>query len=199
MKNLVPILDFGHGGLINGVYQTAGKRSPEYDGKIIYEGVSNRWFGWNIMRKLALLGIPYYTTGITEEDMSLHDRVAAANKIYAVNPNAYLFSIHSNAGGGTGIEGFTSRGDTPSDPLAEMFLQDIQSCLPLERLRSDTTDGDLDKEADYQILKYTTGRAFLIELWFMDNRKDFDKLNDFELRDLVENVIVDTMVELYKG
>ena len=37
------ILDAGHGGLINGVYQTKGKRSPIWpDGRQLFEGVFNR-------------------------------------------------------------------------------------------------------------------------------------------------------------
>jgi hypothetical protein len=36
-------LDAGHGGLKNGVYQTAGKRSNHpVDGEVFYEGVNNR-------------------------------------------------------------------------------------------------------------------------------------------------------------
>ena len=37
------ILDNGHGGIINGVYQTAGKRSPIWaDGTQLFEGEFNR-------------------------------------------------------------------------------------------------------------------------------------------------------------
>ena len=33
------ILDAGHGGMINGKYQTKGKRSPVWeDGSVLYEG-----------------------------------------------------------------------------------------------------------------------------------------------------------------
>ncbi|MBK8079429.1 MAG: hypothetical protein IPK25_03525 [Saprospiraceae bacterium] len=37
------ILDNGHGGVINGIYQTSGKRSPNWNQGILYEGMFNRW------------------------------------------------------------------------------------------------------------------------------------------------------------
>jgi N-acetylmuramoyl-L-alanine amidase len=41
--NITVILDAGHGGIIDGVYQTHGKRSPIWeDGSQYFEGVGNR-------------------------------------------------------------------------------------------------------------------------------------------------------------
>ena len=43
MSRYTWLLDPGHGGFIDGVYQTAGKRSPEFpDGSRLYEGEFNR-------------------------------------------------------------------------------------------------------------------------------------------------------------
>ena len=43
MSRYTWLLDPGHGGFIDGVYQTAGKRSPEFpDGSQLYEGEFNR-------------------------------------------------------------------------------------------------------------------------------------------------------------
>ena len=40
---MIVILDAGHGGMIDGEYQTAGKRSPIWDdGSQYFEGVGNR-------------------------------------------------------------------------------------------------------------------------------------------------------------
>lgn len=38
------IIDEGHGGLIQGIYQTEGKRSPNFKelGGVLYEGIFNR-------------------------------------------------------------------------------------------------------------------------------------------------------------
>ena len=46
------ILDNGHGGVIDGVYQTKGKRSPKFEnGDVLYEGVFNR----RVVKKLSEL------------------------------------------------------------------------------------------------------------------------------------------------
>ena len=43
MSQYTWLLDPGHGGIIDGVYQTAGKRSPKFpDGSVLYEGSA----GW---------------------------------------------------------------------------------------------------------------------------------------------------------
>ena len=43
MSRYTWLLDPGHGGIIDGVYQTAGKRSPIFpDGSVLYEGEFNR-------------------------------------------------------------------------------------------------------------------------------------------------------------
>ena len=43
MSKYTWLLDPGHGGIIDGVYQTAGKRSPKFpDGSVLYEGEFNR-------------------------------------------------------------------------------------------------------------------------------------------------------------
>ena len=43
MSRYTWLLDPGHGGFIDGIYQTAGKRSPQFpDGSRLYEGEFNR-------------------------------------------------------------------------------------------------------------------------------------------------------------
>jgi len=49
-QKFIYLLDAGHGGLIDGKYTTAGKRSPIWDDdSVYYEGVGNR----DIRKKLA--------------------------------------------------------------------------------------------------------------------------------------------------
>ncbi|MBK8888090.1 MAG: hypothetical protein IPN46_16750 [Saprospiraceae bacterium] len=45
------ILDNGHGGVINGKYQTTGKRSPNWDKGVLFEGMFNRWVVNRIIEK----------------------------------------------------------------------------------------------------------------------------------------------------
>ncbi len=198
MQKLIPILDNGHGGIINGRYQTGGKRSPNWDMGVLYEGAFNRWIVNGIMMVLDQLQIPYYHVSPELRDVSLNARVARANKIYQENPNTYLLSIHANAGGGEGIEGFTSVGDTASDPIAERFLEVLENDLPKEKMRFDRySDGDRDKEANYRVLSKTNGRAILLELGFMDHPEDYKRLWDPWNRQEKINSIVHVIKELH--
>lgn len=193
---LTPIIDVGHGGMIGGVYQTPGKRSPKWEKGILYEGMANRWYGSRIIEKLDRRNVPYYPI-FYYQDISLGKRAQIANNYYKQNNNTYLFSIHANAGGGTGMEGYTTKGYTISDPLGEFFLSIYKKELPIF-LRTDLTDGDLDKEANFQILRDFIGRAFLIETSFMDNKKDYDLLWSEKFADQFATVTADAMEFLYK-
>ncbi|EAR15452.1 N-acetylmuramoyl-L-alanine amidase [Robiginitalea biformata] len=177
LKGLVPILDPGHGGIIGGKYQTSGKRSPNWDQGIIYEGAANRWIVNGVMALMDQLDLPYFNICPELRDVSLEARVRRANAIQVEHPNSYVLSIHHNAGGGTGFEGFTSKGDTPSDPVADRFLAQLEKDFPDETPRFDYySDGDRDKEVSYRILTGTSGRAVLLELGFMDHRNDYKRI-----------------------
>ena len=114
-------MDPGHGGIIDGVYQTAGKRSPAFpDGTVLFEGEFNR----DIVRMLLSLcsglkddgsqfksgGHPLWHPKEPEiidaidivdslEDISLRKRVTKANALHAEKKNCIYVSIHANAFG----------------------------------------------------------------------------------------------------
>ena len=193
----IVILDAGHGGMIAGQYQTAGKRSPNWTKGVLYEGAFNRWICNLIMRELDYAGVPYFHVSPELEDITLRKRVERANKIYRDNRSAYLLSIHANAGGGTGVEGFTSKGDTPSDEIAELFLCNFEEKFKDWKLRSDFYDGDRDKEKDYYVLKNTNCPAFLFECGFMDSKKDYAKLWSTAYQKQLSENLANTIKELY--
>ena len=197
MSKLIPILDNGHGGAINGIYQTSGKRSPNWELGVLYEGLFNRWIVNGVIKQLDALQIPYYHVSPELRDVSLNTRTIRANKIFKENPNTYLLSIHANAGGGTGLEGFTSIGETLSDEVAEVFLRNLKNDFPHEKMRPDYFDGDMDKERDYYILRNTSGRAVLLELGFMDHPADYKKLWDLWHQQSLVNSIVNSIKEMY--
>jgi N-acetylmuramoyl-L-alanine amidase len=92
------ILDFGHGGMLNGKYQTKGKRSPKWsDGTQLFEGVFNRGVGNKVARLLEWDNIDYDILVHEENDISLSERVRRANKIYSKRKDSILISIHANA------------------------------------------------------------------------------------------------------
>ena len=102
---MIVLLDPGHGGEINGVYQTRGKRSPIHkeDGFILYEGVNNREIVSKLKWAFLTHGIKFVDVVDTEEDKSLSERIKMANKIASETDEPCLYlSIHSNAAGKNG-------------------------------------------------------------------------------------------------
>jgi len=165
------LIDNGHGGLINGVYQTAGKRSPVWDdGTQLFEGEFNRAIVNQIIQELTKLKINYVNIAPEYWDVRLETRVNRANK-YSPTESFYL-SVHSNAGGGHGSEIFTSLGETKSDQIATIFGNEFIKKFPDRTLRTDFSDGDLDKERRFYVLTRTRMPAILTENFFMDNEEE---------------------------
>lgn len=188
MKNI--ILDFGHGGLdSNGNYTTAPAKMYKFpNGEVAYEGVLNRQIG-------GLLGI--YLKTNTElnvvttvkvcdpRDLSLSYRVGVAN---SYNPSDTIFvSIHSNASKNHNASGFsiyTTKGVTKSDKLATCIGEEVKKYynqLNL-KLRFDFSDEDLDKEADFYVLRKTRCPAVLLECLFFDYWDDYQLLKNPEFQ-----------------
>lgn len=173
------LLDSGHGGMINGVYQTAPWKMFAFKDQIAYEGVINRNVKNLLISKLN--GRAFIDLINSEEDISLSSRVSLANSIYHTTPNAVYFSIHSNASPdhtGTGFEVWTSKGQTYSDKIANVLCQEIKAEFTNIKFRSDSSDNDLDKESDFYVLHNTRCPAVLIENLFFDNYNDYLRLTD---------------------
>lgn len=194
---MIPIFDNGHGGMIGGIYQTAGKRSPKWSKGILYEGMFNRWVVNRLIEKCDREEIPYYNISSEYEDTSLQTRVNRADKIYDSNKNTYILSIHANAGGGQGIEGFTTIGKTAADPIADLFLSNLEKDMSSQKMRFDYTDGDKDKESNFYILKNAKAPAFLLECGFMDQDKDYNNLWDTSYLEVLVDSLFCTIKQLY--
>lgn len=197
---MLVLLDNGHGSLINGEYQTSGKRKDWQEHGIIYEGEFNRAIVNGIIEKLVLYQIPFVNIAPEYWDVSLQTRVKRANKY--PKKNCFYLSIHSNAGGGQGCEFFTSPGNTKSDAIATIFGEEFKKEFPGRRLRADFSDGDLDKEKRFYVLTKTRMPAVLTENFFMDNLQEFrDILNTTEGRrkiiDYHVNAILRTKIEVF--
>lgn len=166
------LLDNGHGGVIDGLYQTEGKRSPKWDdGAILYEGEFNRSIVNRLIEMLTADRVSYVNIAPELEDIALNERVRRANN-YHHQRNCIYVSIHANAGGGTGYEVYTSPGETDSDAVATVFFNEFKNEFPDIRMRADTLDGDVDKEANFYVLTRTRMPAILTENFFMDNEQE---------------------------
>ena len=187
------LLDPGHGD------DTPGKRSPVWpDGRQLVEWEVNRAIVRRISKALSPKGIFHIWTTLSKYDMPLHHRVNLANDSMKDSKHVIFVSIHSNLGGGSGWEVFTSKGNTDSDKYAEVFFEEMKHEYPDMPFRSDTLDGDSDKEANFYVLKNTDCPAVLTENFFMDTlHPDCEILMSEEGRDKIANAHVRAIVRIY--
>lgn len=192
---MIVLLDNGHGSLINGKYVTPGKRMDYGDKGVIYEGEFNRAIVSGIIEELVQYNIPFVNVAPEYRDVRLSTRVNRANE-YSSEDCFYL-SIHSNAGGGHGCEVFTSPGNTLSDKMATIFGEEFQKEFPDRKLRTDYSDGDLDKERRFYVLTRTKMPAILTENFFMDNYEEYrDILMTKKGRARIINYHVNTILRI---
>lgn len=192
MSDFCVFLDAGHGGLDpSGGYTTAPAKQFFHDtgtfhnGGWFYEGVWNRRLTARVEEKLASLGIPFVRVYHPWLDMPLQWRVDQANWYHRNFKKGVFVSSHANASGNhraRGFEVYTSPGTTRSDRLAELLWEQVEGLLGDRiRMRSDTSDGDHDKEARFFVLTKTLMPAILIEHLFFDQPDDARLLMDEEV------------------
>ena len=198
------LLDNGHGGMIDGKYQTAGKRSPKFaDGTVLYEGEFNRAIVKKIHSACKAAGIDSVILVPEDNDVSLKKRVKRANDIYSLDKRAVYLSIHANAFGeewnsAHGWSCYTSKGETRSDEIANIFYRMMAAEFPEKRMRKDNTDGDPDKEANFYVLKQTGMPAVLTENFFMTNGEEATMLLKDHIRDRIADAHMDAISYLSK-
>ena len=174
------LIDNGHG------ENTAGKCSP--DGKF-REYRYARDIAERVVAALRSRGYDAERIVTEEKDIPLSVRCQRVNQVcdQIGSKNVLLVSIHNNAAGnggewmyGTGFEAWTYYGQSKSDQLAEHIYDAAQKYMKGQRMRTDTSDNDRDKEGSLYILKHTKCAAVLTENLFMDNKKDVAYLNSEE-------------------
>ena len=189
------LLDNGHG------KETAGKCSPVWpDGSQLLEWEFARQMVKLIKEKAVAAGLLVVELVPETNDVPLADRCKRANGWHdATNARAVLLSMHSNAGGGTGFEVYTSRGNTKADYYATIICKVLIAAFPYLKMRSDLSDGDVDKEADFYILKHTRCPAILCENLFMDNFADCRLLMQEDFRQKLADAYVEAMIKINKS
>lgn len=197
-SNYVWLIDEGHGGMRNNVYTTAPAKMAKFDDFTIYEGVINRLIGDIVVKELSGRHIDYLVLADAWEDTPLSQRVNTADNVYRKYKNSIYLSIHSNAGGGSGFEIFTSPGQTKSDKVANVFCETYMKHFPNFKFRSDKSDADADKEADFYVLRKTDCPAILVENLFFDNHEEAKYLMSPEGQKAIANCIVDAIMTCEK-
>lgn len=193
IKLPIILIDNGHG--IN----TPGKRSPDavlgkYNSPFFFrEYQYTREIAKALSSALKEKGITNYLLVKEEEDIALSERterVKAYCRQYGTQ-NVILVSIHVDAAADSsewknarGWSVWTSPGKTESDTLATSlhnaaieFLENgeygkTEFSKKQKPIRSDLSDGDVDFEANFWILRKTPCTAVLTENLFQDNKED---------------------------
>ena len=188
-------IDNGHG------LMTAGKRSP--DGQF-REAFYNREIAIRVVSDLRDRGLDAELLVPEDDDISLAERVRRINAACFLlgKRNVILVSIHVNAAGdsskwlnATGWSVFTCSGQTESDKLAECLCESAVKNFPGRRIRTDMSDGDMDWEEGFYILRKSWCPAVLTENFFMDNHSDLEYLQSRAGRQAVVDTHVEGIVE----
>jgi N-acetylmuramoyl-L-alanine amidase len=174
MKKYLWLIDPGHGS------NTPGKRSPVWgDGTQLLEWEFNRKIAALLIRLLQSEGFKYEVIVSENKDIPLSKRAKRANLIASKNKDyqCVYISIHGNAGPekASGIEVFTSPGQTKSDKFATILLKELAKLgwkMRYDRYR----DGDPDKEAKFTVLTKTSMPAVLSENGFYTNEQECKKM-----------------------
>ena len=199
------LIDPGHGGMsVENGYTTPGKRSPKGNDGVIYEGISNRAFAYNICYRLSLLGIKAEVLNADTKDVPLTQRVKRINDMVSSAPKDYLLvSIHSNAAptpssnspfvSATGIEIYTSA-NAPAYTvgIAHKIAKSLITDLPTVVWRYGN-NWALHKEQNFEIIKRTRCPAVLLEVLFMNGVSDYGLLTSPEWRVKFESALVNAI------
>lgn len=185
------LIDNGHG------LMTSGKRSPDCQ---LREPFYNREIARRVVSDLRDRGLDAELLVPEDDDISLAERVRRVNAACFLlgKQNVILVSIHVNAAGNgskwlnaTGWSVYTCKGLTESDKLAECLCQTAIKNFPGRRIRTGISDGDMDCEEGFYILRKSLCPAVLTENFFMDSRDDLEYLQSRTGK----QAVVDTHVE----
>ena len=188
-------IDNGHG------LMTAGKRSP--DGQF-REPFYNREIAKRVVSDLNDRSLDAELLVPEDDDISLAERVRRVNAACFLlgKQNVIFVSIHVNAAGNgskwlnaTGWSVYTCKGYTESDKLAECLCQAAIKNFPGRRIRTDMSDGDMDWEEGFYILRKSLCVAVLTENFFMDSISDLEYLQSRAGKQAVVDTHVEGIVE----
>ena len=196
-SNYLWIFDNGHGGIIDGIYQTAGKRSPIWpDDTQLFD---------RLVKMCNEAGIECVNLVDTQEDIPLEERTNKANDIHRKrldqDGKCIYVSVHANGFDDESANGwsvYTSIGETKSDKIATILFEKADKEFPNEYMRKDTySDGDVDKEANFWVLSKTVMPAILSENFFMTNYENcHNYLQSEEGRDRIAKIHFEMIQEV---
>ena len=185
-KNIV-VLDPGHGGGANGA-QYFNTKEKDINFKILYT-LGEKYFNAPNSK------IKAYYTRTADNDVGLYDRAAFAKEV-----GADLFvSLHMNASTSKTVKGMEvyystnnnskNRGGLNSETLASRLLNDL---LPIIG-----TDNRGIKKARFVVVHHNTVPAVLVELGFMSNSSDYNKITNGNNQEKVAKQLYDSLCNIF--
>jgi len=178
------VIDPGHGGEMKG--------SLGVDGVGLVEKELTLDVG---LRLIALLDedprIKVYSTRVTDVNPSFDERVDLGNEL-----GDLFVSLHYNAfttALSNGLETYWHKHDIPhnyqSKSVAEIIQKNIVADLKLDDRRV--------KEADFYVIKYSNVPAVLVEMGFITNPKEAEKISDPAFRQLTAESLYRSIAEIF--
>lgn len=171
------VIDPGHGGYDSGAVGSSGLREKDINLPVALKlAAILRSAGVEIRLTRETDTVPW--TAKTD----LAERVRIANEWGA----DIFISVHANAATSPlakGMEVWTTVGQTAADPIAESIANALISGFPELVFRSDLSDGDKDKEANFYVLRWTNAPAVLVELAFISNPQEEELLRSPDYQD----------------
>jgi len=189
------LIDSGHGGMIDGIYQTSpAKMFTHVNKKTFYEGVYNRLIKEMLISRMKDAGLRYIDLCPTELDLLLYNRVQVANSYHQYLDNCVILSLHSNSGGGTGFEVFAHPGSIKSKRLGNMLGEQLKYDFPNIIFRKND-NGEYCKTEKFYILTYSYSPAILVECLFFDNWNDYRVLIDPDFQNKYVRSLIQFMLK----
>lgn len=131
---------------------------------------------------------------ISDRNADLGKRPKIANEMTA----DCFISLHCNSAvnkSASGFEIYTTPGQNISDPLATEIFKEWQKTFPQQKMRTDYSDGDPDKEANFAVIRLTRCPSVLIEMGFISNPAE----EDFLLNELNQNKMATAIANAVEG
>lgn len=126
----------------------------------------------------------YLLTGTNHEvipavfDVSSNNLKEAATLSNSKNADLFI-SIHLNAGGGTGVECYTWKGEKTK--IATDICANIAALGYKNR--------GVKNGSDFYVIKQTKAQAILVECCFVDNKNDVNKYNAYKMAEAIYKAI----------
>jgi N-acetylmuramoyl-L-alanine amidase len=179
-------IDPGHGGHNSGAVGAGGMRESD-----TVLGIAQQL--------LAMLTYAGHEVQLTRWDDTFRELQQRCDAAKSFNAGAFI-SIHCNAvdnSQANGFEVWTDPDPDEADELAGRIWYSLRSTFPDMKGRADFSDGDPDKESKFWVLVHTHCPAVLIELAFISNPEDINRLRSPQWRNKAVAAIAKAVEEWF--